>query len=108
LQPVENEKRNNYIYHSKLISMYMKNIFCLLVAMFIYSYGICGDKKHAMSCDPGTKTKTADTAVVKKAPPKNNVPAAQTENRQKPKKENTGEDDELVTPLSWRPGGFVY
>lgn len=84
----------------------MKNITCFLLAISIGIPGICCDKK-LNGCDPGVQKKQADTIAAKKAAPKNTNTSRQPENKPKAKKEN-GDEDDIVAPLSWRPGAFAY
>ncbi len=87
-------------------SMLMKNVFCLLLTLFIGTRVVCCDKNKGC-CDPGLQKKPADTATVKKNAPKNTT-TRQPDSKPKGKKENNNDDDEIVAPLSWRPGAFVY
>lgn len=85
----------------------MKNVFCLIFTLLIGTQVICCDKNKG-GCDPGTQKKPADTATTKKNAPKNAATARQPDNKPKTKKESSNDDDEIVAPLSWRPGAFVY
>lgn len=88
-------------------SMYMKNFLSLIIMLLIGTQAICSDKKKG-SCDPGTQKKPADTATEKKNTPKNTATTRQPDSKPKAKKESSNDDDDIVAPLSWRPGAFVY